>query len=316
MIHCAVCNKPFKNINKRHLVHHNLTREEYVQKFPDSPIQSSESSEKRKQASLIRESLYSQEEKIKRAEKISKSLIGNIPWNKDNGGYKLEWSDEARARVAERGPYNKGLPRSEEDKKKQSITMKAKFESGELSAPFKGKHHTIEAKEKIRKNNLGKTYTEDQKANHLAAMRRIASAPDYISPMKGKTHNEEAKKKISEASLRNAENVRKKHEAAGRWIPKEHLSEIERFRQEVWKLTNRIVHLIDGYDESKRGLNSLTEDNYQVDHRYSITQGYLDGLTPEQLSHLKNLRFISWRDNAKKSERCDFTLEEFLKLIK
>ena len=66
-------------------------------------------------------------------------------------------------------------------------------------------------------------------------MRRIASAPDYISPMKGKTHNEEAKKKISEASLRNAENVRKKHEAAGRWIPKEHLSEIERFRQEVWK---------------------------------------------------------------------------------
>jgi hypothetical protein len=37
--------------------------------------------------------------------------------------------------------YNKGIPRSEEMKKKQSIAMKGK------SSPFKGKHHTIEMRE-------------------------------------------------------------------------------------------------------------------------------------------------------------------------
>ena len=316
MIYCAVCNKPFKGINKRHLFHHNLTREEYIQKFPDSPIQSPESSEKRKEASLKRETSMLEETRIKRAEKISKSRIGIDPWNKDKPGYKLEWSDEARARVAERGPYNKGVPRSEEDKKKQSITMKAKCASEDFKHWNKGKHWSEDVKNRISTSNLGKTYTEEQTANHLAAMRRIVSSPDYVSPMKGKTHNDETKKKLSEASLRNAAAVRKKHEEAGRWIPKENLPEMERFRQEVWKLTNRIVHLIEGFDESKRGVNSLTADNYQVDHRYSITQGYLDGLSPEQLSHPANLRFIPWRDNAKKSERCDFTLHEFLELIK
>ena len=316
MITCAICQKLFNSINKRHLLSHSITREEYIAKFPGAPLQSEESSERKRLAAIARQSAMSPETKALASSKISASRIGKSSWNKDKGGYRLERSEEAKARVKARGAPNKGIPATEEQKLKQSEAMSAKFASGELIHWNLGNITPDEVRQKISSSNLGKLLTPEQKAKHISSMRFFVSSTDYKNARSGEKHSTDSKKKISESVLGNYGSIRKTHEEAGRWIPLSQLPEVVKYRRKVWALTNKNVHLIQNYDASKRGLNSLTEDNYQVDHRLSIIQGWIDGLTPEQVSHQANLRFIPWRENNAKWHRSDLTKDELLNLCK
>ena len=127
-------------------------------------------------------------------EYLSKRMKGHIPWNKGlpmsdetkeklkqaNIGKRLTdetrrkmvennahyWagkhrSDETRRKISEsltgRPSSNRGLVRSEETKKKISESQKARLKDKDLSgknAGFYGKHHTQEAKEKIRQASI------------------------------------------------------------------------------------------------------------------------------------------------------------------
>ncbi len=316
MISCAICQKLFNSINKRHLLSHSITREEYIAKFPGAPLQSEESSERKRLAAIARQSAMSPETKALASSKISASRIGKSSWNKDKGGYRLERSEEAKARVKARGAPNKGIPATEEQKLKQSEAMSAKFASGELIHWNLGNITPDEVRQKISSSNLGKLLTPEQKAKQLESLRVYVLSPTYKNPQAGIVMSDVKKAKHCVASLKAAPQTRKTHEEAGRWIPLSQLPEVVKYRRKVWALTNKNVHLIQNYDASKRGLNSLTEDNYQVDHRLSIIQGWIDGLTPEQVSHQANLRFIPWRENNAKWHRSDLTKDELLDLCK
>ena len=69
-----------------------------------------------------------------------------------------------------------GKHHSEDTKKHQSETMKAKYKSGEIIPAMKGKHHSDETKKKMSESLKGRP-----------------------SNMKGKKHSEESKKRISES---------------------------------------------------------------------------------------------------------------------
>ena len=97
-------------------------------------------------------------------------------------------------------------------------------------------------------------------------------------------------------------------EANGLWVPLEQVSEFEIYKRKVQGITESVVHLIPGYDANKRGLNG--GDNHQVDHIYSITQGFKNNVPPEIIGHVANLRFIHWKENNEKASECDITLEE------
>jgi hypothetical protein len=258
----------------------------------------------------------SPETKALASSKISASRIGKSSWNKDKGGYRLERSEEAKARVKARGAPNKGIPATEEQKLKQSEVMSAKFASGELVHWNLGNITPDEVRQKISSSNLGKLLTPEQKAKQLETLRVYVSNPNYKNSQAGIAMSDVRKRKHRVASLKVAPQTRKTHEEAGRWTPLSQLPEVVKYRRKVWALTNKKVHLIQNYDASKRGLNSLTEDNYQVDHRLSIIQGWIDGLTPEQVSHPANLRFIPWRENNAKWHRSDLTKDELLDLCK
>jgi hypothetical protein len=133
--------------------------------------------------------------------------------------------------------------------------------------------------------------------------------------MSGKTLTEEHKERMKTGLKRTEDKKRKSMEDGGYWIPLAQLPEVQKYRREVWKLTNSVVHLIPGFDATKRGRCSLTEDNWQVDHKLSIIQGWLEGLTPEQMSHLANLQFIPWRDNLAKWHNSSIKKEELLILF-
>ena len=101
--------------------------------------------------------------------------------------------EEAKIRAIREGAKKRrGIPRSEESKRKQSGTLKGR------TAWNKGKKHTEEAKRKMKGRipwNKGKTgiYSEE-------TILKISEAQKgRIPPMTGKKHTEESKRKMSES---------------------------------------------------------------------------------------------------------------------
>jgi len=179
-------------------------------KFPYSPLQSPESAENRRLASIKRQADLSPEVKLVRSTKISESRKGKSSWNAGKAGYKLEWSEEAKTRRKEYGAWNSGIPASDEQKFKQSKTMKQKYNSGELQHWNLGGTVPVEVREKISKKCKEYKPTQEQKEKHLKSIRLRVSSPDYKSPMKGKKHTNETKQKISSNQIGENNHGRKK----------------------------------------------------------------------------------------------------------
>lgn len=83
-------------------------------------------------------------------------------------------------------------------------------------------------------------------------------------------------------------------------------------------LVNRLTYKIDvtnllNYD--KRGVSG-TKGAYQLDHKFSVCEGFKQGVDPHIIANINNLEFIPWEENIKKLDKCSITLEELLKIIK
>ena len=88
------------------------------------------------------------------------------------------------------------------------------------------------------------------------------------------------------------------------------LPEQEKYRREVISLTNKQpINLLENYEN--RGVSGKN-DAYHLDHKYSILEGFKNNIKPEIIASLKNLVFISWRDNVVKRTKCSITKEELI----
>lgn len=102
--------------------------------------------------------------------------------------------------------------------------------------------------------------------------------------------------------------ARQTFEKNGHWIPLKDMSDYSLYRRAVWYYTNvNSLHEMKHHD--KRGLAGVY-GAYQLDHKYSIQQGYINGISPELIGSAKNLEFIPWEENAKKQSACSIEIEE------
>jgi hypothetical protein len=53
---------------------------------------------------------------------------------------------------------------------------------------------------------------------------------------------------------------------------------------------------------------------YHVDHKFSITQGFLNNIPPEIIGSFHNLEMLYHTNNIRKNSKCSITKEELLKL--
>ena len=100
-------------------------------------------------------------------------------------------------------------------------------------------------------------------------------------------------------------------------IPDEFLSDYQLYRKKVKRLTEKTYK---GH-KSKINPNNLErvtngKNGYQLDHKYSILEGFLNDVNPEIISHHCNLQMLEWKKNRTKSKRCDIELQELIKEIK
>jgi len=127
--------------------------------------------------------------------RISESNMGNS-WNKGR-----KFTEEHRKNLSKSGKGKKKRPKTEEEKKRISETLKRKYASGELVAKPCSEEH----KEKLRQFQTGRKCTEETKKKMSEAQKKNSKGPfteshrEAISKAHlGKKLSEETKQKISE----------------------------------------------------------------------------------------------------------------------
>ncbi len=93
----------------------------------------------------------------------------------------------------------------------------------------------------------------------------------------------------------------------------ETIPEFLKYRKKVLHITRKqpIENLL---NYNKRG-NYKKYNPYHLDHKYSIAEGFKNGIYPEIIGNINNLEFITALENAKKRDKCSISLEKLLELI-
>ena len=102
----------------------------------------------------------------------------------------------------------------------------------------------------------------------------------------------------------------------GKIIPDELLSAFAFYKRKVSYYTYRSLKQKFTVDELKQCKLCGIQGAKQVDHRYSIKQGFVDGINPEIIGSPINLELIDWLQNDKKKHRCSVTKDELIELFK
>ena len=90
------------------------------------------------------------------------------------------------------------------------------------------------------------------------------------------------------------------------------LPEQEKYRRQVVSLTKKQpISLLKNYE--KRGISGIN-GIYQLDHKYSILEGFKNNINPEIIASLNNLVFIPWEENVMKRTKCSITKEELINI--
>jgi hypothetical protein len=88
-------------------------------------------------------------------------------------------------------------------------------------------------------------------------------------------------------------------------------SEFYRYKAIVTYLTEKHRSSIaSGYITGLAG----KEGAYQIDHNYSIMQGYLNKISPLAIGNINNLSMISWKENLSKHSKSSITMLELFVL--
>jgi len=102
--------------------------------------------------------------------------------------------------------------------------------------------------------------------------------------------------------------MRSSFEKLGIWIALDDLSDYELYKRQVWEHTNKNdLTVLENHE--KRG-RAGEIGAYQLDHRFSISRGFIEGISPELIGSIKNLQFIPWEDNLRKQGICSIELKE------
>ena len=100
---------------------------------------------------------------------------------------------------------------------------------------------------------------------------------------------------------------------SGRFIEPSNLPAFKLYQRTVHRLTrSQDLSSLPNFD--KRG--HVEKGGWHIDHRLSITEGFLQGATPEELSHILNLEMLPAKENIKKSTKSTLLLQDLRDLIK
>ena len=133
------------------------------------------------------------------------------------------------------------------------------------------------------------------------------------NPMFGKSHSDKSLKLLTErANTRDPScylDATETKIARGLAIPKEQKTEWELYREQVHN------HTYKSWKHHQNKINPLGLERgseYELDHKFSITEGFKQNVDPEVIGHYSNLELLPKDDNRSKRIKCSITLEELI----
>lgn len=97
-------------------------------------------------------------------------------------------------------------------------------------------------------------------------------------------------------------------------IPLDQIEEFNEYSKKIRYLTRsnffKYKKQISGYF-----LKEIDSKNYHIDHIYSISDGFINKISPEIISSHHNLRVIKKMDNLEKGKKSDITLDKLMEMI-
>jgi len=122
-------------------------------------------------------------------------------------------------------------------------------------------------------------------------------------------HSEEMKQNI-------IQKARQTKIETGKWLSDDQIPEFKLYMRNVYYFTRISIKEKFSLDElSETGLCGV-EGASQVDHMFSIKEGFLNNVSPKLIGHKNNLRLISWEDNDTKKSKSSITLQELFEMTK
>lgn len=93
----------------------------------------------------------------------------------------------------------------------------------------------------------------------------------------------------------------------------EYLSSINEYKKYYNEVRYKTMKNIEKYTNLFENLDLIgrcgEKNKYQIDHIYSIKEGYKNKITPNLISHPVNLRVITWEENSSKGSKCEATID-------
>lgn len=186
-----------------------------------------------------------------------------------------------------------------------------------------------ECSEHLRLTNMRKTKTAPEYAEKAKVAAHKTVETKRATMIKGQTLMELTSLKIRAANLikdksglsgyerasrKAVSKVRESNEKNGHWIPVEQQPAFRKYELAMRRATGKFdLTALENYH--LRGQCGL-EGAYNIDHKFSVCDGFMKGVPPEIVGHICNLEMKPWRDNLSKWKRSDMTLEELLEAIR
>jgi hypothetical protein len=104
--------------------------------------------------------------------------------------------------------------------------------------------------------------------------------------------------------------IRKSRISSGDWIADEDRTDLEKYRLQVKKISERSYH--DYYYKINHNNLVRSRYKYHLDHIFSIEEGFKQEVPPEVIGHWSNLRMLWHLDNSVKNTKCHKTLDQLL----
>lgn len=96
----------------------------------------------------------------------------------------------------------------------------------------------------------------------------------------------------------------------GTWLNYSQLSDFQYYKRLVWSETHKHKKSLLNFE--LRGKLSNSKESYHIDHKYSILEGFKNGILPTIIGNKKNLCMIPGLLNIQKGSKCSETLESIL----
>jgi len=166
---------------------------------------------------------------------------------------------------------------------------------------------------RLKKLHLDSDWTAE-KGNKISKAVKIRGGHSGINnPMYSKSHSVDTKQRLSErANNRDPGcyiNATKTKISRGIAIPKEQKSEWEFYKEQV------LNHTYKSWKHHQDKINPLGLERgskYELDHKFSITEGFKQSVDPSVIGHYANLELLPMLVNRSKRIKCSITLEELI----